>query len=222
MSKLDNSTSANRRVSGVTGSFPSLLLARTEVLALALRFPAASLERSRRAAVAALSGLATSAIAAITVFSAVAADVGVTATGEPAELMAATLIAATRGFDAFMAAAVAATTEERAADLAAPNVAAVDTAAEGVTAVSWAAPGAAAPAAAPSLLLTACCSHLLLSFSLLLSLGGRFLPRLRVAGALDTVAAADEEIPLQQKFNSSSPSTVSRVRRAHLLSLLQR
>jgi hypothetical protein len=28
-------------------------------------------------------------------------------------------------------------------------------------------------------------------------LGGRFLPRLRVAGALDTVAAADEEIPLQ-------------------------
>jgi hypothetical protein len=37
---------------------------------------------------------------------------------------------------------------------------------------------------------------------------------------LDTVAAADEEIPLQQKFNSSSPSTVSRVRRADLLSLL--
>ena len=60
MSKLDNSTSANRRVSGVTGSIPSLLLARTKVLALALRSPAASLERFRRAAVAALSGLATS------------------------------------------------------------------------------------------------------------------------------------------------------------------
>jgi len=134
--------------------------------------------------------------------------------------MAATLIAATRGFAAFMAAAVAATTEEGAADLAAANVAAVDTAAEGVAAASWAAPGAAAPAAAPSLLLSACCSRLLLFFSLLLSLGGRFLPRQRVAGALDTVAAADEEMPLQQKFNSSSPSTVSRVRRAHLLSLL--
>ena len=65
MSKLDNSTSANRRVSGVTGSFPSLLLARTKVLALALRSPAASLERSRRAVVAALSDLAAAARAAM-------------------------------------------------------------------------------------------------------------------------------------------------------------
>jgi hypothetical protein len=31
---------------------------------------------------------------------------------------------------------------------------------------------------------------------------GVSMPRLRVAGALDTVAAADEEMPLQQKFNS--------------------
>jgi hypothetical protein len=73
--------------------------------------------------------------------------------------------AAIRGFAAYMAAAVAATTEEGSADLAAANVAAVDTAAEGVAAVSWAASGAAAPAAAPSLLLSACCSRLLLSFS---------------------------------------------------------
>jgi len=42
------------------------------------------LERSRRAAVAALSGLAAAVIAAITVFSAAAAGVGVTAAGEPA------------------------------------------------------------------------------------------------------------------------------------------
>ncbi len=103
MSKLDNPASANRRVSGVPDSLPSLLLARTKVLALALRSPAA---------VAALSGLAAAALAAITVFSAAAAGVSVTAAGEPTELMAAIMKAAIRGFAAFMAAAVAATTEE--------------------------------------------------------------------------------------------------------------
>jgi hypothetical protein len=75
MSKLDNSASANRRVSGVPDSLPSLLLAKTKVLALALCSPAASLERSRRAAVAALSGVAAAAVAAITVFCAAAAGV---------------------------------------------------------------------------------------------------------------------------------------------------
>ena len=58
---------------------------------------------------------------------------------------------------------------------------------------------------------------LFFSFSRRFSLGGRFLTYLRAKGApRDWAAAAC--CPLQQKFNCSSPSQVSRVSLAHLLS----
>jgi hypothetical protein len=134
----------------LTRSPLSLLLARTKVLALALRSPAASMKGSRIAAVAAPSGLAAAAagaaaaaLDAIIFSSAASTGVGVTAASgvELLNLM-----------------------PDRAKDVAAANVAAADTAAVGVVATSWAVPGAA-----PSLLLLAFCSRLLLS-SLLLSL----------------------------------------------------
>ena len=53
ISRSKDSSSRNRRVSGVPSKLPSLLLARAEVRAMALLSPAATLVRSRRAAVAA-------------------------------------------------------------------------------------------------------------------------------------------------------------------------
>jgi hypothetical protein len=60
-------------------------------------------------------------------------------------------------------------------------------------------------------------SRLFLSFSLLFSLGRRFLACLR-AEEEPVEGAAPACLTLQQKLNCSSPSQVSRVRRAHLLS----
>jgi hypothetical protein len=88
-----------------------------------------------------------------------------------------------------------------------------------------AAPGYGTACAAPAewraaLLVSFPTSRLFLSFSLLFLLGGLFLARLREVAATEegAVAAAVACLLLQQKLNCSSPSHVSRVRSAHLLS----
>jgi hypothetical protein len=63
-SSSKDSSSGNRRVSGVPSKLPSLLLARAEVLAMALLCPAATLVRARRAAVAANADRAAAGVAA--------------------------------------------------------------------------------------------------------------------------------------------------------------
>jgi hypothetical protein len=70
------------------------------------------------------------------------------------------------------------------------------------------------------LLLSSHAAYLFLSFSLRLSLGRRFLPRLPVVGAAEEEGgtAVDKCLPLQQNVSCSSPSHVSRVNLAHLLS----
>jgi hypothetical protein len=94
-----------------------------------------------------------------------------------------------------------------------------------VAAVCEAADGAAGWAAADDLraarLFSFQASRRLLSFSLLLLLGGCFLARLRTVGVDGERAVAAADLPLQLKLNSSSPCLVSSVNRAHLPSTTQ-
>ncbi len=64
-------------------------------------------------------------------------------------------------------------------------------------------------------------SRRLLSFSLLLLLGGCFLARLRTEGVAGERAVAATDLPLQLKLYSSSPCLVFSVNRAHLPSTTQ-
>ncbi len=186
--------------------------------------PAATLLRSRRAAVAANAGGVAAGVAAAGVASAGAAAAGVAAVGAAAAGAAAAGAAASRAAAAGAAAAGAAAAGAAAAGEAAAGEAAVAAAAAGAAAARVAAAevGASGPAAEwrAALLVSFHTSRLFLSFSLLFSLGGLFLLRLREVAAAEegAVAAAVACLLLQQKLNCSTPSHVSRVRSAHLLS----
>ena len=146
-SSSGTSISGHRRVSGVPITLLSLLFASTEVLALALLSPAAVFVRWRRAAVALSAAAGTAAE-------------GTAAVGTAAASVAAVGTAATCPAASCTAAATDTGAAEMAADEAVASPAAADRAA------TWAA-----------LLFSFCTSCLLLSFSLLLWLGGRFLQR---------------------------------------------
>jgi hypothetical protein len=186
-------------------------LARAEVRAIALLSPAATLVRARRAAVAANAGRAAA---------------GVAASGAAAAWEAATGVAAAGAAAAGAAAAGTAAAGAAAAGAAAAGAAAAGAPAEGDAAAGAAAAGDAAVGAAAAaewraaLLVSFHTSRLFLSFSHLFSLGGLFLLRLREVAAAEegAVAAAVACLLLQQKLNCSTPSHVSRVRSAHLLS----
>ncbi len=117
-----------------------------------------------------------------------------------------------------VASALVAATSVAAASLAAaaPEAAAPVASAPVAAAPVVAADGAAAARLQAALLFSFFCSCLLLSFSLLLSLGGCLLARLRVLRHAGERAVADAALPLQLKLNSSSPCLVSSVNRAHL------
>jgi hypothetical protein len=195
ISSSKDSSSGNRRVSGVPSKLPSPLLARAEVLAMALLSPAATLVRARRAAVAANAGRTAA---------------GVAASGAAATWEAAPGVDAARVTAAGAAAAGAAAAGAAAAGAAAAGAAAAGAAAVCAAAAEWRA----------ALLVSFHTSRLFLSFSLLFSLGSLFLLRLREVAAAEegAVAAAVACLLLQQKLNCSSPSHVSKVRSAHLLS----
>jgi hypothetical protein len=240
ISSSKDSSSGNRRVSGVPRKLPSLLLAIAEVLAMALLSPAATLVRARRAAVAANAGRAAAGVAASGAAAAWEAATGVAAAGVAAAGAAAAGAAAAGAAAAGAAAAGAAAAGAAAAGAAAAGAAAAGAAAAGAAAAGAAAAGAAAAGAAAAgagdagaaaacaaaaewraaLFVSFHTSRLFLSFSLLFSLGGLFLLRLHEVAAAEegAVAAAVACLLLQQKLNCSSPSQVSRVRSAHLLS----
>jgi hypothetical protein len=100
-------------------------------------------------------------------------------------------------------------------------MAAVDVAAACEAAADGAAGWAAADGLRAARLFSFHASRRLLSFSLLLLLGGRFLACLRTVGVAGERAVAAADLPLQLKLNSSSPCLVSSVNRAHLPSTTQ-
>ena len=161
-SRLNVSGSIIRRVSGVPTKLPSLLLAKAKVLALALLSDAELFKRSRRAAEAPVAaGVAAAGMAAAGEAAARMAAAGMAAAGEAAACVFAAVVAA--------APVVAA----RAVGV----VAAAGVAAAGDDTGLAAAGNAAAAEPGVAFLFSFHNVRLILIFSLLFSLGGRFLER---------------------------------------------
>jgi len=182
------SISVIRIVSGDPSTLPSLLFARDRILALALLSPNVIFVRSRRAAVAAAPGMA-AAMGAVA--ARLAAALGVAAVG---------VAAAVRASAAGMAAAVGAAATGMAAIVVTDSGKCTTQAAAAVGITAARAAESALPAAGDEGSSTACAaaanlkaallfsfltSCLFLSFSLLFSLGGRFLTRLGAVGATE-------------------------------------